>query len=222
MKKIKSSACKPLQGFEGLFILQDSKLRSSVIRLRDGSLCIYSPIAGTANTAYESLSALGEVSILLASNHYHNKGLGEYHETFPDAELTCSSAALPRLSKVTGLKFGGIDKLREELSDHTQILEPEGLKTGEIWVQIQSKANVTWVVTDAFTTPSIVENEYTQEPSLLSSFPKYGIKDKEQFINWVDREIANLAPTILVPCHGGLLKSKNLGLAIVKLLNTSL
>ena len=222
MKKVTSLIFQPLKGLEGLFILQENNLRSSAIRLCDGSLCIYSPIAGTANAAQESLSKLGEVSILLAPNHYHNKGLAEYQEVFPDADLSCSTTALPRLSKVTGLKFKGLEAVKDQLSTNTRILEPEGLKTGEIWVQIQSKIHVVWIVTDAFTAPPTLAGKYSQEPSLLNAFPKYGVKDRAQYIRWVEVEIAGLAPTTLVPCHGGLLKSKNLGLALVKLLKTSL
>lgn len=208
-----------LTGVEGVYTSQIGKLRCTVLRLRDGGLCLYSPVAGLDDAVRASLQELGDVRFLLAPNHYHNKGLSEYQISFPDADIICSEAALPRLSKVTGLEFGGLEGLAARLPDNVQILEPEGLKTGEVWFEIRNEAEVVWIVTDAFTSASIASNEYAQEPSMLGTFPKYGVRDGDAFKSWVQAQVSYQAPTILVPCHGAPVAHPNLGKALVKLLD---
>jgi hypothetical protein len=211
-----------LTGIKGLYTAQIGKLRCTAYRLRDGSLLLYSPVAGLGCVAQESLSKLGDVSFLLAPNHYHNRGLSEYLKTFPNANLICSTSALPRLSRVTELKFGGLENLEGYLPANAQILEPDGLKTGEMWLQIKSKDDVIWIVADAFTAQPTSAGVFTQKPLLLGTFPKYGVQDSELFKCWVETTISNLPPTIVIPCHGGILKCSNLGKSLSKLLRKTL
>lgn len=211
-----------LTDVENVYAIQIGKLRCTAIRLREGGLCLYSPVLGLPNAARVSLQELGDVSVLLTPNHYHNKGLSEYRQSFPSADIVCSAAALPRLSKVTGLEFQRLEGLVVRLPDNVQILEPEGLKTGEIWLEIRSGVDVIWIVTDAFTAKPVATDDYAQEPSILGTFPKYGVQDGAIFKSWVYARILKLAPNILVPCHGAFLKSKSLGQDLIKLLDKTL
>lgn len=220
--KEKSPNFHALTGIKGVYMAQTGKLRCTAYRLSDGSILLYSPVAGLGDVARESLSILGDVSYLLAPNHYHNKGLAEYFRFFPNANLVCSTTALPRLSKITKLKFGGLASLENNLPDNTELLEPDGLKTGEIWLQIKSKGEVIWIVTDAFTAQPTAVGEFTQEPLLLGTFPRYGVRDSELFRTWVETKISELAPTIVIPCHGGILKCDNLGKSLSNLLRKTL
>ena len=76
------SAFAALDDFSGLYCAERGSLRCTAIRLRSGGLCLFSPVQGLGDTAIASLAALGEVEVLFAPNHYHNKGLREYAEFF--------------------------------------------------------------------------------------------------------------------------------------------
>lgn len=207
----------PLEGFKNVYTAQSGKLRCTALRLNDGGLCLYSPIGKLDDESRSHLADLGEVSVLLAPNHYHNKSIGEYVRNFPKARLVCSAAALPRLSKVTGLEFAGLNTISPDLPDNVQILEPQGLKTGEIWPQIKENADVMWIVTDAFTAKPIKKDGYADSPTMLGTFPKYGVRDKAAYISWVEKQALSHMPTHLVPCHGPAVKSANLGSALIEL-----
>ncbi|HAT86197.1 MAG TPA: hypothetical protein DCS30_09800, partial [Rhizobiales bacterium] len=129
---------------------RSGKLSCTALHLKDGSMCLYSPVAGLEKSGKEQLNELGGVSALLAPNHYHNKGLKGHKDVFPKASLYCPEQARPRLNKITGLQFEPMEILRDNLVEGHKILEPEGLKTGEIWVEIESNQERAWVVTDAF------------------------------------------------------------------------
>ena len=100
------SAFTPIPHQSHIWSSQKGSLRCTALKLSDESLCLYSPVLGLNDEAYDSLAALGKVSFLLAPNHYHNKGLAEYAEAFPDAKLICSEHAKPRLEKQTRMTFG--------------------------------------------------------------------------------------------------------------------
>lgn len=202
---------------QDVYVAQLGKLNSMAIRLSDGSLCLYSPVAGLGEAEHLHLNDLGGVSTILAPNHYHNKGLKEHVTLFPDAALVCSAAAKPRLEKVTGLGFECLDALTAKLPAHMQILEPQGLKTGEVWLQIRENPEVIWIVTDAFSARSNSKPFYAESPTLLGTFPKYGVKDPVVYKNWLETTLAFSEPTLIFPCHGSPIKAQNLGSALIKL-----
>lgn len=205
------SAFKELEGCEGVHIADRNNLRCTAIRLKDGRLCLFSPVAGLGKKALESLAELGEVAFLLAPNHYHNKGLAEYARTFPAAEACASEKAAPRLKKVTGVKVNGLTALEALLPSGAVRLEPEGLKTGEVWLSLKSGGQRCWLVVDAFCGPQKqAKQEESDEPEILKPFPTYGIGDKAAYRSWVLSQIRSDKPKMLVPCHGAVLRAPDL------------
>lgn len=161
----------------GIWSADRGSLRCSAIRLQDGSLCLYSPVSGLGDAARASLEAIGEVSFLLAPNHYHHKGLAEYARVFPQASRVCSDAARPRLRAQTELTFDGLQDLARRLPEGCELAEPRGLKTGEVWLDLSVADQRIWVVTDAFKGPARSSDEGRIE--LLGTFPRYGIDSRE-------------------------------------------
>lgn len=206
-------------GLDGVYIARSGKLSCTALALRNGGLCLYSPVAGLEKSQHKLLTELGGVSALLAPNHYHNKGLKDHANAFPDASVLCSDMAKPRLQKITGLAFEPLDILRAELPDGQTILEPAGLKTGEVWVQIESGSDIAWVVTDAFSARLLATGVYGNSATMLGTFPRYGVKDAGAFKNWVKEQVSSAKPTILLPCHGSPVKASDLGAQLVGLLD---
>lgn len=216
------SAFSTVKGVEGVYVARSGALSCTAIQLRGGGLCLYSPIAEVAEAQSAQLKTMGGVSAFLAPNHYHNKGLRDHLGLFPHATLVCSSSAEPRLRKISGLNFADLVALRTELSASMKVLEPPGLKTGEVWVQIKHAAEVAWVVADAFSAERYQQDAHVNTPTMLGTFPKYGVKDAAIFKNWVKQQISLEQPTILLPCHGPPVKRPDLGSTLIGLLDETL
>lgn len=209
----------PVAHTDGLYAAERGKLRCIALRLKTGGLCLYSPVAGLDDAARDSLQDLGTVTVLLAPNHYHNKAAAEYARAFPTAQLACSDGARQRLEKITGLKFAGLDMLRTDLPAEMEMLEPPGLKTGEVWIQVRSETELVWIVTDAFCG---ADGATTEQPGLLGTFPKYGVGNKVLYRAWTEEQIASRPPTCIVPCHGSVVRSASLAANLRALLQEKL
>ncbi len=199
-----------IEGFEGLYVARSKKLSCTLFRLGDETLCIYSPVNGLETAVAELQNELGKVTAILAPNHYHNKGLIAHLEAFPDAFLYCSAAARPRLNKVTGLNFETLERLRGRLPGGTELHEPGGLKTGEVWLQVKSHVDCALAVTDAFNSALLPLESYADRVSLLGTFPRYGVQDARSYKTWATQFLTKTAPSILLPCHGSPVKSVDL------------
>ena len=211
-----------IAGLKGVYVARSGALNCFAIALNTKDLCLYSPVAALAGAGGTFPDHLGGVSVLLAPNHYHTKGLKPYSEQHPSAVRVCSDAAKPRLRKITGLSFETLETLRVQLPESVQILHPEGLKTGEVWMQVQHGETVAWIVTDAFSAERLPPGEFNTEPSMLGAFPKFGVKDAPLFKSWVAQQIADKAPNLVLPCHGSPIRNRDLGAQILTLLDTSL
>lgn len=209
------SGLSPIAGLKDVYYAQSGKLSCVIFKLQDESLCIYSPIAGLATPLHAQLTGLGGVGALLAPNHYHNKGLQDHLDGFPKAKLYCTTNAKPRLQKITGLTFLETENLMAALPAHVRFLMPEGLKTGEVWLEITQGNDIAWVVADAFTAKRLQADQYADGPEILGSFPKFGVKNAALYKSWVQKQISAQAPTLLIPCHGSPVKSPNLGAALL-------
>lgn len=197
---------------------QKGTLRCNALKLRDGSHCLYSPVLGLGEEARASLSALGEVAYLLAPNHYHHKGLIEYAEAFPKAKIVCSDGARPRLEQQTGLTFEGLERLGTLLWDGCDFAEPDGLKTGEVWLVVKTEQECLWIVCDSFKGPRGKMGHIGKSVEMLGTFPTYGIKDKEAYAVWLQGRSAADQPTMIIPCHGSMVRSETLAVDVTSLL----
>lgn len=216
---IPSKTFHPIPGLKGIYTAHAKKLQSVAILLSNGELCVYSPLRGLSEAEFKSLDAIGNVSFLLAPNHYHHRGVADHVQRYPNAQIVCSLKAKPRLDKQTGLKFDGLDALIKHLPKEIEILEPEGLKTGEIWLNIKDKNSPAWVVCDAFSTNSPNANGFAKQPDMLGTFPKYGVRDQSVYVPWVRKQLSRTAPSILIPCHGAPVQTSDLSVSLNRLLD---
>jgi hypothetical protein len=205
-----------LDGFSRLCVASRGELRCTAIQLRTGGLCLFTQ--GLGVTALASLATLGNVEMLLAPNHYHNKGLNEAAKAFPRALLCASEDATPRLERITGLRFAGLERLASRLPGSMKIVSPPGLKTGEIWILAQGSRDRAWLVADAFGGPEGNQEGIAGTPALLGTFPRFGIADRPLYLKWLEQQIEMDKPTIIVPCHGAIVRSPRLPGAIRRLI----
>lgn len=213
------SAFSPVVGLTGVCSAQKATLRCTAIELNAGMVCLYSPVLGLKQAARASVDALGEVSHLLAPNHYHHKGLNEYAKAFPNARLCCSPGARPRLEKQTGLRFVGFEDVAAELPATCSLLLPLGLKTGETWLQVEQGSERAWIVTDAFRGPDGPPGFVSDQVELLGPFPKFGIADRAVYHTWLSARIGDAPPTMIVPCHGSVVHGPNIASDALKLVS---
>lgn len=211
-----------LDGLEGVYAATRENLRCTAIRLRSGGLCLFSPVRGLGDKAVASLQELGDVEILLAPNHWHNMGLHEYAKAFPAASLCASPGASVRLAHITQLHFEGLSQLQRLLPGNVRIVVPAGLKTGEIWLSIADVQCHAWVVVDAFCGPAGKIRDTGNGPGILGTFPKYGLADRMVYLDWLERHIEADMPTVMVPCHGAVLRDLQLPSEIRRLVASKL
>lgn len=219
------SSFSPLKDVENVWIAQTSSLRCIAFKLKDESICLYSPVLGLDTDALTSLKKLGEVRYLLAPNHYHNKGLIEYGQAFPAAKMICSPIARPRLETKTNLSFETHKVLLPLLLPNMTLLLSEGLKTGEVWIHITCDSNQVWVVADAFRGQGKRTTVTSNSVELLGTFPKFGIGDINQYASWLAKQTNKEQPNIIVPCHGTIAVNSNLAsqaLSLVQALDKQL
>ena len=206
-----------ISDFKHLKEAQRGSLRCVSLKLRNGDICLYSPVRGLASAA-ASLVPPGRIAFLLAPNHYHNAGLAEHLQQYPQAQLCASDAAAPRLRLVTGLRPRGLGACAEALGPQSSILEPAGLKTGEVWLKVSDKGNVAWVVTDAFCGAKEPPGTVVDTPQILGTFPSFGIADRAIYLAWARQQLARDQPTTIIPCHGALVRDPMLPQKLERLL----
>ncbi len=200
-----------IPGLKNIWCARRGTLRCTAIKLKGGGLMLFSPVPGLTAPARAQLDSLGKVQFLLAPNHYHNKAMAEYAQAFPEASIVAPQDAQERLTRVTGLQFDDLTSLKRALPQHVKFLVPPGLKTGECWLRVKTQTDVAWIVVDAFYARARKSGALeTSIPEMLGTFPKMGIADKQTYGAWVQAQIGRDQPTIVMPCHGLLIRSVDL------------
>lgn len=206
----KISEFEPVPNMPGLFTATKNNLRCTAIVLQSGEVCLFSPVSGLSEAAKASLAEIGRVAFLFAPNGYHNGGLVEYAAAYPNATLVAPPIMHERLQGRTGLTFDGLENLRAELPDGMRLECLAGLKNGETWLIAQSSGRCLWHVVDAFGAQKNSEGKIGSTIRANKVFPKFGIKDREEYFANLKTLIASDPPDILMPCHGAIAIAPNL------------
>ena len=210
-----------VDGLTGVHTIQKGNLRSTAFYLADDSVCVVSPIAGLPAEAYTPLGAEKQIKHALAPNHFHHKGLDDFVQAFPKAKIYAPEAAIDRLRGQNDLSYNPLSKLVKLLPKEAVIIETQGLKTGEVWVRFKQAKTTAWLVIDAFCGPkATAADKPATKPELLKPFPTYGVGNKEQYCAWAKQQIKQDKPSLLMPCHGSLVKSPTLAKDLINLVDT--
>lgn len=181
--------------------------RTVAFRLADGTLALYSPVAGITDGFRESVAVLGTVSVLIAPNQFHHLGLAEHAEGFAVRTIVAPTDAIPRLVRQTGLDFAPLEAVADRLSASLALHVTQGAKANEAWLSFPHVGGSGWAVCDAFAAKAAPDDPPTNEPIMRGAFaamclPKE-LQQRETYKTWARGRIAAERPTLLLPCHGG-------------------
>jgi hypothetical protein len=198
----------PVHGWSG---------RTTVIGEPGGDFAVYNPGAGIAPELREALRRRGRVALLVAANHFHHLGVPAWREAFPSALAIASTLAVPRL-RAQGIEASGYDGI--ELPAGARILEPMGLKNGEVWLSVATTSGRCWIVGDAFfhvlRTPRnpaglmLWMTGTTPGLRIGSTLRWLGIGEPRAYRDWLEAALAAERPEMLVPAHGAVLRDPQL------------
>jgi hypothetical protein len=197
-------------------------------RLEDQSLAVYSPVGSADDAAIAQLRQLGQVSALIAPNHFHNLGLEPFLRHFPEARVYATATATPRLGKVTGLTVHDISELTVRLPDGLEFFAPEGLKTGELWALVRNaRPGPMLVVSDSFFNMlpksglfGLILKVAGTAPGLRISrvFRLIALAQRDRYRASMARCLNELRPQVLVPSHGAIFTHPQLAQELLALL----
>ncbi len=217
-------------GLWSIALRKDSgwNVRTTVLRLQDGSLALFSPTRGLQ----EQVAELGTPSFLIAPNHFHHMGVQSYLEKWPEAQVVASAGAIPRLEKKSDIEsFGDLALLRKELPENVQLLEAPGLKNGEVLLRVETEKGIAWAVSDAFFNMAehvsgmmgfVVRVTGTSKGLRIGkTFTSLAISDKAAYGSWMRKQFDADKPSVLIPGHGEVM-SENVADTIDELLRTRL
>ena len=213
----KASTFVSLTDVTSLKVVYKGNAWMGAIELIGGTTCVVNPVMGLQ----EVLTGELPVSHVLAPNHYHNKALTAFSEYFNSAQLCSSDAARPRLEKITGLITEPLIHLSSHLPKGMTLIEPEGLKPGEVWLRFLVGDKVGWMVIDAFCGSKMTASkQFCEDPELLKTFPTYGIADRDRYKMWVLEQIKQDQPVLIIPCHGSIIRDSALASKLEALIAT--
>jgi len=176
------------------------------------AVTVVSPTIATRSIVGEELAALGPLRALLAPNYFHYLGLAEYAGGNPDCLIAASDIAAPRIGKKTGLAVGPLEALCAFLPSHVEVLEPPGIRAGEVWLRVETGHGITWVVSDAFF--NLAEHPsggmglacrvlgVSRGLRIGRTFTALALGDRATYRAWLLEQLERDRPRSLVPSHG--------------------
>lgn len=196
--------------------------RSLALRLTDGTFAVFSPIQGTAGRLAALRDfGLSKLGLVVAPNHFHYLGVPDLLREHPEVGVVTSPTAARRLRGKLKRDLSPLDALRERLPKGVSVLEPPGLKTGEIWLSAQTSRGLAWIVCDAF---FHVTHEVrgamgwalkltATVPGLRigNTFRWMALGDRRAYREWLEAQLRDEPPRVLIPSHGDVLEDDDLG-----------
>ena len=191
--------------------------RTTVLGGSGTDLAVYNPGATVPADLVADLRRRGRVTLLVAANHFHHLGIAAWRAAFPEALVVASPLAIPRLRGhgVEASGHGGI-----ALPAGAQVLEPVGLRTGEIWLSLATGRGRCWIVGDAFFNVARTPRNPTglmlwltgTTPGLRvgTTFRRLAVGERAAYRSWLAEALATERPEILVPAHGEVLRDAQL------------
>ncbi len=193
------------------------RVRMTAVGLGAGGFLVVSPGKPRDEALFDALERRGTPRWLLAPNHFHNEGLGAWKRRYPNIRVAAHPRARPRLmKKVPELgHIEDLDALRKELPEGIRLFGPPMAKQGETWVAAKTKTGTAWIVCEGI----VNDRKYPWFMSLLGFrpglminplFKRLFLESKPEYKRWLTDELARDLPSLLVPCHGRVVRDPDL------------
>ena len=196
-------------------------LRSTLVRIDGQSLAVFSPTAMLGDAAHAEVSARGAVRYLIAANQYHHLGLREWLTRHPKATVVATELAAHRIQRKLKISVHALDELLMSLPHHIRVLVPAGLKNGEVWLVVKTTSDTIFMVGDAFVSlPGPFRGWVGAGLRALKTGPGLNMsrtwawlhcRDRTIYARWLAESVRAQSPTVMIPCHGEIVRDKNLG-----------
>lgn len=212
----------PIEGLPNVWELKGAHgavpLRTVAMRLEEERVAVYSPMPHAAPAALEELGQLGK-PILLAPNAYHTLGLAGHARHFDEAPIVASDRAYARIRTKTKLAGQPLRLLEAYLPSNVSAIALPDARNGEVWLSVQHDDARAWIVGDAFLNfPKKLPGLIGMAMSLVSAGPglaisttfKFLVEDRHFYRDWLLERIERDRPTMLIPCHGKIIRDNAL------------
>lgn len=197
------------------------KARTIAFLSKNKKLLIVSPGAKLVDSLPQELANGTAPKMALVPNSYHHLGVPAWIKKYTELTIVASDKAIPRLKRKGYNPIQSLSLFKESLPDNITLLEPPGLRCGEVWIRVKTRAGIAWIVCDSFFNYPKFSNKFITRliqkimkaaPGLqMSQVVKYGlIKNRKVYKGWLLNQIAADKPTMLVPAHGEILNSNDL------------
>jgi hypothetical protein len=195
----------------------------------DDGLIVISPPYRAPEAAFTELEAHGKIRALVASNAFHYLGLPAWKARYPDAKVFAPAQSIARVEKRS--RIAGILPLAEakDISGgNVELIDMPHYKTGEVLVRANVGSEIVWYVTDVIMNMpklpgpfpfSLIFKWSGSAPGLRLNgvAPLFMVKDKRALHRWLRDEAAEAPPSVLVPCHGDVVRMANPGKELLAL-----
>ncbi|MBP6217830.1 MAG: hypothetical protein KA436_04510 [Oligoflexales bacterium] len=190
-------------------------MRTVAIRTDDGGLIVYNPVRNLGQDIHSELAKIGDVRWVISPNHYHTLAADGWQQLYPKAKFFAHLQAHPRLKKQTKVSWLDIVDLIPILPKGVTLKKPRGLKTGEIGLCLERPDIKMWIFGDLFfNIPKLPPGLFGfilrlggTAPGLHSSrvFRLIAVSDRQDFLQWLQENLAQDRPQCFVPTHGEIL-----------------
>ena len=196
-------------------------VRTVSLKLADKTLLVIGPSPTLTPRNHAELRKMGKVSYILAPTKNRHQGLQAFGSKWAGARFVAQPAAIEHLTAKTGLAFESTNQgLRKVLPDFAQLLGTQGLRTGEIWLRVQTRRGPTWVVGDSIVNltslPGGIRGVWLRVTghspglSFASNLKLKQLDDIGVFRSFVLQRLREDRPRVLVPSVGDVLHTSDL------------
>ncbi len=192
--------------------------RTIAVALRGGGSVVVSPTRTLEPSGL--VGAAGEPRFFLAPNHFHWLGIPEWSSAYPDARPVATERAARRLGAKLRREISGLAELSASLPGEVALLEPPGVGSGEVWLELSEGARRTWIVCDAFFNEPAHPSGFfglgcrmtgtTFGLRLGQTWKYFQLADRARYRDFVLERLERAPPTRLVMSHGDTLESSEL------------
>ena len=204
------------------------------VALPNRNWMIVSPPPKLTAEQAQAFTELGQVVALVENNGTHHMGLGPCRARFPDAVTYAEPKAAARIrskNKDAG-QLEPIEALRPLLGDAVSIVAADGCKIGDVIVRVKTEGGTVFYASDFLANI----NRPPKNPFARLLFKLTGsgpglrvfriffmvfVADRKAAIDFLIRELQADPPAMMVPAHGDVVASPDLGTTLLGMLRAA-